>query len=138
MRLAHLAILLGLLLGCAVTGGEGPRPLELACSPWNPAVQTAVLEAVVTGGGPLVLDVAGWMCGRTERGVLVRIVFLHYQTERPEIGRAFVPAVFEDGRLVAFGWHLFEVDPDRYGAPIEASHWGPPEWTVPQGWVVVR
>ena len=89
------------------------------CSRLNPTLQTAVLEAVVYGGGPLNVKVSGWMCVREALGV-VRIVMLEYKS-RDETGRAggqgvLVPVVFENGALIAFGWHVLEARPDRYGS----------------------
>jgi hypothetical protein len=141
-RISGSLVALALAAACSLSGGstsgEAGPGLGVACSRWNPSVQSAVLEAVVMAGGPLVVDVRGWMCGRSPGGVLVRVVFLHFQSEHPTIPGDVAPVVFEDGFIVAFGWHLLESQPDRYGAHTDASRWGPPGWIAPPGWVVVH
>lgn len=136
--LTALAILAVACTGGRTMRGDADPEIARACGRFNPVMQTKVLEAVVQAGGPLVVDVDGWMCGRSRKGLLVRVVVLHYQTERPEIGRAIVPVIFEDGALVSFGWHLLDSEPDRYGVRIEGARWGTPDWEPPPGWVAVR
>lgn len=123
-------------------GAEPDSPsgeVAAACSRVSPGMQSAVLEAVVYGGGPLSVDVVGWMCGRARAGAFVRVVMLRYpvrDTEgRPTGGGELVPVVFEDGRLVAHGWRLFESQPQRYGVelPTRAD-----PWRVPAGWVLLK
>ena len=75
-----------LLLSCAPRTERLPSPEasggSLLCSRFNPVMQTAILEAVVAGGGPNSVEVAGWMCGRTSSGS-VRIVMLRYTPDDP-------------------------------------------------------
>ncbi len=119
----------------------GPPSGEVAaaCSRISPSMQSAVLEAVIYGGGPLAVDVAGWMCGRARSGPFVRIIMLRYPTRddqgRPTGGGELVPVVFEDGRLVAHGWALLEDQPDRYGVvlPTRAD-----PWRAPDGWALLK
>ncbi len=94
-------------------------------------MQTAILEAVVAGGGPNSVEVAGWMCGRTSSGS-VRIVMLRYTPDDPSAPPFLVPVLFEEGAITAFGWHLFEAQPDRYGAARLPDREHP--WRVPAGW----
>jgi hypothetical protein len=116
-----------------------PPEVAAACSRISPSMQSAVLEAIVYGGGPLSVEVAGWMCGRTRTGTFVRVVMLRYPTRdaqgRSTGGGEIVPVVFEDGVLVAHGWHLFESQPNRYGVdlPTRAE-----PWRTPTGWIVVE
>jgi len=118
-----------------------PASTELAasCSRVSPAMQSAVLEAVIYGGGPLSVDVAGWMCGRARSGPFVRIVMLRYPTRdaegRPTGGGELVPVVFEDKHMVAHGWRLLEDQPDRYGVVLPTRS---EPWRVPAGWVVLK
>jgi hypothetical protein len=113
--------------------------VAIGCSRISPSMQTAVLEAVVYGGGPLSVDVVGWLCGRARSGPFVRIVMLRYPTRdeegRPIGGGELVPVVFEDGRMVAHGWRLLEDEPERYGVVLP-THDEP--WRVPDGWAVVK
>lgn len=111
------------------------RLVELACARTNPTMQTAALEALVAGGGPLSADVAGWMCGRMSYGY-VRIVMLRYTPDNPRKPRFLVPVVFEQGDPVALGWHLLEAQPNRYGpSPLpDREH----PWRVPDGWSASR
>jgi len=110
-----------------------------ACSRVSPSMQTAVLEAVVYGGGPIAVDVVGWMCGRARSGPFVRIVMLRYPARdadgRPIGGGELVPVVFEDARLVAHGWRLLEDQPGRYGVLLPTRQ---EPWRVPDGWVVLK
>lgn len=136
------ASLVAALGACATPSPEGaPADRELAfkCSRISPTMQTAVLQAVVHAGGPLAVDVAGWMCGRSPHGVIVRIVLLDFVAEvEPDGGRRYSsrePVIFEDGRMVGFGWYLIEADPDRYGGPLPRRD---AEWTTPPGWIIVR
>lgn len=111
------------------------RLVELACARANPTMQTAALEALVAGGGPLSADVAGWMCGRMTYGY-VRIVMLRYTPDNPKKPRFLVPVLFEQGDPVALGWHLLETQPTRYGpSPLpDRDH----PWRVPDGWSCIR
>ena len=121
-------------LGCAHPNrvqSSGSRLVELSCSPLNPLMQTHVLEAVVAGGGPNSVDVAGWMCGRQRFGY-VRVVMLAYTPDDRRQAKFVVPVVFEHGAMVAFGWHLLEAQPDRYGA-VELPDRDHP-WRTPAGW----
>jgi hypothetical protein len=136
--LASLATLAVACVGGGMMQGDADPEIVRACGRFNPVMQTKVLEAVVQAGGPLVVDVDGWMCGRSRQGLLVRIVVLHYQTEQPEIGRAIVPVVFEGGALVSFGWELLDSAPNRYGVRIDRARWGTPDWDPPRGWAAVR
>lgn len=111
------------------------RLIDLSCSRFNPVMQTAILEAVVAGGGPGSVDVAGWMCGRLPFGY-VRVVMLRYTPDDPRQPPFLVPAVFEDGGLVAFGWHLFEAEPYRYGTSPLPDRVTP--WRMPEGWSRLR
>ena len=119
----------------------GPPSAEVAaaCSRVSPSMQSAVLEAVIYGGGPLAVDVAGWMCGRARSGPFVRIIMLRYPTHdeegRPTGGGELVPVVFEDGRLVAHGWSLLEEQPDRYGVVLPTYR---EPWRVPDGWALLK
>ena len=110
------------------------RLVEIACSPYNPTMQTTLLEAAIAGGGPRHVDIAGWMCGRLPRGY-VRIVFLRFPPG-PTGSRPLVPAVFENGSLVAFGWYLLATQPNRYGTVVLPTRSHP--WEAPAGWSVVE
>ena len=114
---------------------SGSSRTDWSCSRANPLMQSAVLEAVVAGGGPLLVDVAGWMCGRISYGV-ARVVMLRYTPEDPKAASFLVPVLFEQGERIAFGWHLFETQPHRYGsAPLpDRNH----PWRRPEGWSAVR
>lgn len=98
-------------------------------------MQTAVLAAVVHAGGPAVVDVDGWMCGRTEHGLLVRVVFLRFADPAGRPTDPPIPVIFENGRMVAFGWDLIRRQPRRYGPPIMEE---PSDWRAPEGWIEVR
>ena len=125
--------------GARVSPDQDPSFMAAAaCSRWNPSLQTEVLEAIVAVGGPRVVRVDGWACGRSRHGSRVHIVFLRYRAVPAETRRAIVPVVFEDGRHVANGWELLASQPDRYGTPIDPTGWGAPEWKAPPGWIVVR
>ena len=137
-----LVIVLGLVLALESRAAPAASPsaeVAASCSRASPSMQTAVLEAVVYGGGPLAAEVVGWMCGHARAGTFVRVVMLRYPTRdaegRPTGGGSLVPVVFEDGRMVAHGWFLFEEQPDRYGVslPTRAD-----PFRVPDGWVVVK
>ncbi len=139
-RMISIAIAAVLALASRPAAAEPPSTeVAAACSRISPGMQTAVLDAVVYGGGPLAVDVVGWMCGRARSGPFVRIVMLRYPAHddqgRPIGGGELVPVVFEDGRMVAHGWRLLEDQPDRYGVvlPTRAE-----PWRVPDGWVVVK
>ncbi len=130
--------------GLAVTGcvagferfhTSDDRGVEFACSAYNPLMQSSIFEAVVAGGGPGLVDVAGWMCGRVPHDY-VRIVMLRYESVHPGEPNAIVPAVFEHGALIAFGWHLLEKQPERYGTSVVPD--GEHPWRVPSGWSSVR
>ena len=130
-----LGALATLALGCA--GGmervssSGNSLIEFSCARWNPSMQTAVLEAVVAGGGPQSVDVAGWMCGRASFGD-VRIVMLRYTPEDKTQPPFLVPVLFEEGAIVAFGWYLLEQQPERYGTSLLPDRGRP--WRTPHGW----
>jgi hypothetical protein len=123
----------------AAATAQPSAEVAASCSRASPGMQNAVLEAVVYGGGPLAVDVVGWMCGRARAGALVRVVLLRYPAHdadgRPIGGGELVPVVFEDGKMVAHGWRLFEDQPDRYGVvlPTRAD-----PFRAPDGWVVVK
>ncbi len=126
--------------GCRTQEAAGSpvdRGLALACARYNPAMQSAVLEAVFYAGGPMAVDVEGWMCGRSSRGVDVRIVLLRF-ADVSEPGRrglgATAPVVFEDGALVSFGWALILKQPHRYGVLLPAPN---QPWCAPPGWIAV-
>jgi hypothetical protein len=137
-----LATVLGLVLALESHAAPAASPsaeVAASCSRASPSMQSAVLEAVVYGGGPLAVDVVGWMCGRARAGSFVRVVMLRYPARdadgRPSGGGELVPVVFEDGRMLAHGWFLFEDQPDRYGVllPTRAD-----PFRAPDGWVVVK
>jgi hypothetical protein len=139
-RMISIAIAAVLALASQRVAAAPPSTeVAAACSRISPSMQTAVLEAVVYGGGPLSVDVAGWMCGRARSGPFVRIVMLRYPTHdeegRPIGGGELVPVVFEDGRMVAHGWRLLEDQPDRYGVVLPTRK---EPWRVPDGWVVLK
>jgi hypothetical protein len=137
MRLPVVALIavLSLASSAAVASSE----VAAACSRASPAMQNAVLEAVVYGGGPLAVDVVGWMCGRTRAGALVRVVLLRYPTYDarglPAGGGELVPVVFESGQLLAHGWQLFEEQPDRYGVELPTRD---DPFRAPDGWAIVK
>ena len=139
-RFAPIAVLALLaLLSYEARAEPASTDVAAACSRISPKMQSAVLEAIVYGGGPLSVEVAGWMCGRTRTGTFVRVVMLRYPTRNDE-GRStgggkIVPVVFEDGNLIAHGWHLFEEQPNRYGVTLPTRK---DPWTAPAGWVVLR
>jgi len=140
MRLLLIAIAALLPLEShAATTAPPSSEVAAACSRVSPAMQYAVLEAVVYGGGPLAVDVVGWMCGHARAGAFVRVVLLRYPAHdaegRPIGGGELVPVVFEDGKMVAHGWRLFEDQPDRYGVMLPTRR---DPWRVPDGWVVVK
>ena len=130
---------LALSTACAGTtesiGASGSAFTDLACARYNPTMQTAILEARVAGGGPGKTAVAGWMCGRQPFGT-VRLVMLYYTPDDPDAPPFLVPVLFEEGALVAFGWHLLETQPERYGPSPLPSRDSP--WRVPQGWSAQR
>lgn len=111
------------------------RLVALSCYRFNPAMQTAILEAVVAGGGPSSVDVAGWMCGKPAFGT-VRIVMLRYTPDDPRAAPFLIPVVFEAGSLVAFGWHLLEAQPERYATERMPDREHP--WRAPEGWSCLR
>ena len=139
-RISLLA-LLALLALVSPRAAAAPPTSEVAasCSRVSPAMQSAVLEAVVYGGGPLAVDVVGWMCGRARAGAFVRVVMLRYPAHdeegRPIGGGELVPVVFEDGRMVAHGWGLFEAEPNRYGVVLPTRK---EPWRAPEGWAVLK
>jgi hypothetical protein len=142
MSLRLVGIAIALLVALESRAAETAAPSDevaAACSRASASMQNAVLEAVVYGGGPLAVDVVGWMCGHARAGALVRIVMLRYPARdeegRPIGGGELVPVVFEDGRMVAHGWFLFEDQPDRYGVVLPTRK---DPWHVPDGWVVVK
>jgi hypothetical protein len=98
----------------------------------HPATQTTLSEALVRAGGPRHADVVGWICGDAPVG-FVRIVMVRYPEAAPA---EVIPVVFEEGRLAAFGWHLLEADPGRYGVrPLpDPDH----PWRIPEHWCEVR
>jgi len=139
-RLVGIAVAVFLALESqAVEAAPPSGEVAAACSRVSPGMQNAVLEAVVYGGGPLSVDVVGWMCGHARAGAFVRVVMLRYPTRdeagRPIGGGELVPVVFEDGKLVAHGWRLFEDQPDRYGVVLPTRK---EPWRVPDGWVVLK
>ncbi len=107
----------------------------MACSAYNPAMQSILLEASIAGGGPRLVDLAGWMCGRAPYGGYVRIVFVRYPPGA-EGRETLIPAIFEDGLLVAFGWYLLEAEPNRYGTVVLPTRAYP--WEIPKGWSAAR
>lgn len=126
-------------LSYEVRADPAPAEVTAACSRISPSMQSAVLEAIVYGGGPLSVEVAGWMCGRTRTNTFVRVVMLRYPT-RDDQGRStgggeIVPVVFEDGKLIAHGWHLFESQPNRYGVDLPTRK---EPWRAPPGWIVLE
>lgn len=140
LRIAGIGIAAFLSLASAQAAADPPSTeVAAACSRISPSMQSAVLEAVVYGGGPLSVDVAGWMCGRARSGPFIRIIMLRYPTRdeegRPTGGGELVPVVFEDGRLVAHGWALFEDQPDRYGVVLPTRK---EPWRVPPGWALLK
>jgi hypothetical protein len=125
-----------LLVAACATPQYGTRVTDetlvnLACSRFNPSMQTAIAEAVVAAGGPQEVDVAGWMCGREEYGY-VRIVLLRYEQDSARAAEELIPAVFEQGRLVTLGWRVLETQPNRYGKSPAPDREHP--WRVPEGW----
>ena len=123
----------------AATAPPPSDEVASSCSRASPAMQSAVLAAVVYGGGPLAVDVVGWMCGHARAGSFVRIVMLRYPARdaegRPIGGGSLVPVVFEDGKMVAHGWALFEEQPDRYGVLLPTRE---DPFRLPDGWAVVK
>ncbi len=139
-RLARIAVVALVALVSQPAHAESQdNDVAAACSRISPAMQNAVLEAIVYGGGPLSVEVTGWMCGRTRTGTFVRVVMLRYPTRdvegRSTGGGELVPVVFEDGKMVAHGWHLFEDQPNRYGVELPTRK---DPWRAPPGWVVLR
>ncbi len=98
-------------------------------------MQTAILEAVVAGGGPQLVDVAGWMCGRASVGD-VRIVLLRYTPDTKSEAPFLVPVLFEQGSIIAFGWYVLEQQPERYGTSRLPDRGRP--WRTPRGWSARR
>ncbi len=134
--LGRLGLVLGalsVLVACAPRTERLPNAVggTITCSRYSPVMQTAILEAVVAGGGPGLVEVAGWMCGRAA-SESVRVVMLRYTPDDPAETPFLVPVLFEDGALVAFGWHLFEVQPHRYGPSPLPDRDDP--WRLPTGW----
>lgn len=129
-------LLLGLVLsatGCATPDrvqSSGSSLVEISCSPFNPVMQTHIMEAVVAGGGPQHVDVAGWMCGRRRLGT-VRIVMLRYTPDDEREPGFLVPVLFEHDAMVGFGWHLLEAQPPRYGGAETPTRQNP--WRAPLG-----
>lgn len=123
----------------AATTAPPSAEVAASCSRASPGMQNAVLEAVVYGGGPLAVDVVGWMCGHARAGSFVRVILLRYPARdaegRPIGGGELVPVVFEDGKMVAHGWYLFEHQPDRYGVVLPTRE---EPFRAPDGWVVVK
>lgn len=140
MRLLVIAVALILSLESHVAAAAPPSgEVAASCSRASPGMQSAVLEAVVYGGGPLAVDVVGWMCGYARAGSFVRVVMLRYPAHddegRPIGGGELVPVVFEDGRMVAHGWSLFEDQPERYGVLLPTRK---DPFRAPDGWVLVK
>lgn len=124
---------IALLAACAGTRPTGDvknaAPGVVAgCSGASLATQRAIVESLVAGGTTGV-HVRGWMCGRSEHGVNVRMVFLDYHDPAHE---GLVPVIFEDGRMAAFGWDLLVKQPERWGpgTPRPQDRIDPPE-----GWI---
>ena len=140
MRLLVIAFVAVLALDShAATAAPPSGEVAASCSRASPGMQSAVLEAVVYGGGPLAVDVVGWMCGYARAGAFVRVVLLRYPAHdeegRPIGGGELVPVVFEDGKLVAHGWRLFADQPDRYGVLLPTRE---EPFRAPDGWVLVK
>lgn len=140
MRLLVVAIVALLSLESHAASAAPPSgEVAASCSRASPGMQSAVLEAVVYGGGPLAVDVVGWMCGYARAGSFVRVVLLRYPAHddegRPIGGGELVPVVFEDGKMVAHGWSLFEDQPGRYGVLLPTRT---DPFRAPDGWVIVK
>jgi hypothetical protein len=103
------------------------------CSGASVEMRKSIIEAIVRGG-VIGVHTAAWLCGQTPGKVWVRIVYLHY-THGNDPPDEFVPVMFEDGRMVAFGWQLLEQQPDRYGVRLPAR--GEPLFQ-PAHWVLVQ
>lgn len=136
-RLRGALTVLALCASLILAPGCRTRSPALACARYNPAMQSAMLEAMFYAGGPTAVDVEGWMCDRSSRGVDVRIVLLRF-ADVSESGRrglgATAPVVFENGALVAFGWALILKQPHRYGVLLPAPN---QPWSAPPGWIAV-
>ncbi len=127
-----IALLVSGCLGSArLSAGDARRDPELTmrCSGASIATQSELVEALVEGGLTGV-RVAGWMCGRSEHGLFVRIVYLRYPANPAHEG--LVPVIFEDGLQVGFRWSLLVAQPDRWGpnTPRPTNSMDPPD-----GWV---
>lgn len=101
----------------------------MRCSGANIATQSELVEALAQGGWTGV-NIAGWMCGRSEHGIFVRIVYLRYPGNPEHEG--LVPVIFEDGRQIGYRWSVLVAQPDRWGPNTpRPSNWIEP----PPGWV---
>lgn len=107
--------------------------LTQKCSGASIEMRKSIIEAIVRGG-VIGVHTAAWLCGPTPGDVWVRVVYLHYShgDDPPD---ELVPVMFEDGRMVAFGWTLLEQQPDRYGVRLPAR--GEPLFQPPR-WVLVQ
>lgn len=135
-RCGRLGLVLGALfafVACAPRTERLPDAVggSITCSRYSPVMQSAIVEAVVAGGGPGLVEVGGWMCGHAAPGN-VRIVMLRYTPDDADEAPFLVPVLFEGGALVAFGWHLLEAQPHRYGPSPLPDRADP--WRLPTGW----
>ena len=140
MQLLGIALIAVLSLQSLRADAAAPSSeVAASCSRASPAMQRAVLEAVVYSGGPLAVDVVGWMCGRAQTGAVVRVVLVRYPARdtdgRPMGGGEIVPVVFENEQLLAHGWQLFEDQPDRYGVVLPTRE---EPFRAPDGWAMVK